>query len=216
MPRMRRASRSGFVALSGLTVLAAAAGTVPSCPGLLEPVHGVVVSMEGQGNVTLSPAGGVYVQGDQVQAIAVPDSGWQFDHWEGACSGSGNPCGLTVDSDLSVLAVFAPAPYTLTIKTVDLNGQLVADGAGARRMLPRHPDEAAYRFGGIVTVEPAAVPVADLLGRLWLFDHWVDPGEGQVSADGRVLTINMTGSDANKTATAALKPTSQPTSSTAP
>src|SRR5690606_14479981 len=60
------------------------------------------------GGSTLPAAGAhAYPGGTLVEVTATPSSGYQFDHWEGACSGSG-ACFITMDADKSVTAFFAP------------------------------------------------------------------------------------------------------------
>jgi hypothetical protein len=64
----------------------------------------------GQGTVTLNPPGGVYTHGTTVQLTAEAATGWHFDHWEGALSGTDNPATLFMDGDKSVTAFFAQNP----------------------------------------------------------------------------------------------------------
>jgi hypothetical protein len=201
MARMRRHQASAFIVGPCLVVLAAA-GLLPGCPAL-ERTHTLDVQMEGHGSVTLDPPDGTYTPGEQVLATAQADPGWRFDHWSGDGSGFANPFGIVMNSDKTLEAVFVQAPYFLLLKTVDTAGNTIVDGSEARRMLPRRPDQSAYQDGRAVVIEPPTVPVADLLGRLWIFDHWTDVGEGVIGADSRTLTITMTGSVMTKTATAA-------------
>jgi hypothetical protein len=56
----------------------------------------------------VSPSGGTYDFGTVVSLTAtpVPVSGYRFDHWEGALTGSLNPAQLTMDGNKSVTAFF--------------------------------------------------------------------------------------------------------------
>jgi hypothetical protein len=45
-------------------------------------------------------------QNDQVQLIAVPNQGFRFDGWGGACSGQGATCVFTITGNMSVSASF--------------------------------------------------------------------------------------------------------------
>ena len=56
---------------------------------------------------TISPTAGahVYNEGTVVPVTAVPASGYVFDHWSGACTGSGS-CSVTMDADATVTANF--------------------------------------------------------------------------------------------------------------
>jgi len=63
------------------------------------------VSPEGAG--TIDPSAGVhsYSAGSVVNITASPAAGYTFDHWSGACTGSGT-CQVTMDASKSVSAVF--------------------------------------------------------------------------------------------------------------
>ena len=62
------------------------------------------VTIEGQGSV--DPPGGEFDANEQVAVTATALSGWRFDHWDGALTGSDNPATLTMSADLAVTAVF--------------------------------------------------------------------------------------------------------------
>mgnify|MGYP000343349069 CR=1 FL=1 len=68
----------------------------------------VAVEPEGSGTVTVDPAQAVYHHGDAVTLTATPATGWVFDGWSGALTGSANPATLLVDGDKSVVATFTP------------------------------------------------------------------------------------------------------------
>ena len=57
---------------------------------------------------TVSPAGGQYESGEQVTLTASPASGYTFDYWDGAASGSSNTVTITMNSDKSITAYFEP------------------------------------------------------------------------------------------------------------
>ncbi|PHN06563.1 glycoside hydrolase family 44 protein [Flavilitoribacter nigricans] len=67
----------------------------------------ITTSVQGQGTVSLSPAGGIYDAGTQVTITATPATNYQFDDWSGDVSGSGNPLVVTLNGDLSVQANFS-------------------------------------------------------------------------------------------------------------
>lgn len=54
-----------------------------------------------------------YNDGSAVSLTAQPAAGYQFDHWGGACTGSGG-CNLTMSADKTVTAYFVPAPPSCT------------------------------------------------------------------------------------------------------
>lgn len=60
------------------------------------------------GNGTINPSSGSIVQ-DSIQSImAIPFIGYEFTGWGGALSGTTNPTTITMDTDKSVSATFAP------------------------------------------------------------------------------------------------------------
>ncbi|QKX07098.1 T9SS type A sorting domain-containing protein [Aquimarina sp. TRL1] len=63
----------------------------------------VSTSVSGQGTVD---GAGVYASGTQLSLKATPQPGWKFDSWSGGASGTENPLTITVNSDVSVTAVF--------------------------------------------------------------------------------------------------------------
>jgi hypothetical protein len=68
--------------------------------------YSLAVSIMGQGNVTLDPAGGTYLPGTMVKLTAIPASGWEFYHWYGDLSVSENPTSIIMDSHKIVSAMF--------------------------------------------------------------------------------------------------------------
>ena len=68
------------------------------------------------GNGTVDPPVGTYTynENEVVTVTAIPDTGWQFDHWEGGAAGTENPLSLTITADTSVTAVFTELPPQLT------------------------------------------------------------------------------------------------------
>jgi len=86
----------------------------------------VTVSPSGAGSV--SPAGGQYKSGEQVELTASPASGYTFDYWWGGASGSSPTITITMDSDKSITANFM-AQYDLTIESTE-GGNVSAPGEG--------------------------------------------------------------------------------------
>jgi uncharacterized repeat protein (TIGR01451 family)/uncharacterized repeat protein (TIGR02543 family) len=74
----------------------------------------LMVSVTGQGTVTSIPAGincrptcsATYNSGTPVDLTATAAAGYRFTGWTGACTGTVNPCTVTMNSDLSVKATF--------------------------------------------------------------------------------------------------------------
>ena len=97
----------------------------------------VTVARTGNGTITSAPAGiacggtctAGFAAGTQVTLTAVADAGNTFTGWTGACSGAVATCTLTVATDVSVTATFAPVMYTVT-------AALVGNGAGTVAATP--------------------------------------------------------------------------------
>jgi len=76
-------------------------------PGGAPTQYTLTTNTVGQGSVSLSPPGGTYNAGTVVTVTANPSSGWQFDNWSGALSGSTNPTTITMNANTSVTANFS-------------------------------------------------------------------------------------------------------------
>ncbi|NND72857.1 MAG: LamG domain-containing protein [Rhodothermales bacterium] len=75
-------------------------------------VFSVDIATQGGGIVMQSvdgePGRGDYLAGTKVDIEAFPDDGWIFDRWEGDLLGDDNPERLTIETDVSVSAIFLP------------------------------------------------------------------------------------------------------------
>ena len=76
-----------------------------------------------EGGIT-DPEAGVhyYAEGTVVNVTVVPNASYEFDHWDGACAGSG-PCQVTMDADKTVTAVLTELPLTCYALTLSHTGQ---------------------------------------------------------------------------------------------
>src|ERR1700722_3802627 len=94
------------------------------------------VSVTGSGSVTSSPTGiscpstcsASYAPGTQVTLTAAPASGWKFNGWSGACSGTGT-CSVTMNSAQSVTATFVQLTYTLAVSLTG-SGSVTSNPSG--------------------------------------------------------------------------------------
>jgi uncharacterized repeat protein (TIGR02543 family) len=131
------------------------------------------------GSGTISPSGGTYNSGTQVQLTATPSAGWVFDHWSGDLSGSTNPETITMNSNKSVTANFVQqsGQFTLTTNTV---------GSGTVSL---DPPGGTYNSGQVVTVTANA-------SAGWTFSGW----SGDLSGSANPETVAMN-SNKNVTAT---------------
>jgi len=111
--------------------------TFPSCIGS----YALTASQVGQGTVTSADGAvnctngtgscsAVYSSGTAVTLNATPANGWTLTGWSGACTG-GNPCNLTMNSNLTATANFASTGlgYTFTVNETGSGTVTSADGA---------------------------------------------------------------------------------------
>jgi chitinase len=83
-----------------LTLVVASAATVESAP----PQFSLTTAIIGSGSV--DPASGQYKRNSVVTLTAIPESGWTFERWEGAASGTANPTTVRIGGDTHVVARF--------------------------------------------------------------------------------------------------------------
>ena len=81
--------------------------------------YSLTTAVDPLGAGTITPPAGEhsYSAGTLVNITATPASGYVFDHWSGACTGSSS-CSVTMDADRTVTAIFIVATTILG----DLNG----------------------------------------------------------------------------------------------
>ncbi|MCK4340411.1 MAG: thrombospondin type 3 repeat-containing protein [Phycisphaerae bacterium] len=103
--------------------------------------YNIATTATGNGIIESSASTDTVVAGSQVMLLAIPDEGWQFDHWEGDATGEEALITLTVDADLSVTAVFVLSdldddgvpdsddncPFTPNADQADTDGDGVGD-----------------------------------------------------------------------------------------
>jgi len=99
-------------------------------------IFSLSVSTAGSGTITSSPAGincgstcsANYAIGTQVTLTAAPASGWNFNGWGGACSGTA-PCTVTMSAAQTVSATFTQSLFALSV-SVSGNGAVTSsDGS---------------------------------------------------------------------------------------
>ena len=70
---------------------------------------------------SVSSSGGEYESGLQITLTATPASGYTFDYWDGAASGSSNTVTITMNSNKTITAHFkAVEPVPLTVHFIDV------------------------------------------------------------------------------------------------
>ena len=134
----------------------------------------LTVNTSGNGTVDADPSA-PYYYGDVVTLTATADTGWHFDNWSGAASGTTSPVTVTMDSSKTVTATFTRNQYTLTVNT---------DGDGTVDADPSAP----YYYGDVVTLTANA-------NTGYHFDDWTGDASGSTSS----VTVTM---DGNKSVTA--------------
>jgi hypothetical protein len=129
-------------------VMLTGCGVVPNPPEPGEVV--LVIDVEGQGDVLVSPDGSTFIAGDRIDLSAVPDAGWVFDRWEGDVSSTDSKITILMDSDTSVTAVF------VRIESDDALLAVVPTGGGVVTLSPPGEDRGTgflFDRGEIVTLE---------------------------------------------------------------
>lgn len=187
----------------------APASTVPtaSAPVTTPPPvpHTLSVATDGSGwgVVESSPAGircpspscsATFDPGTTVTLTPAAESGSAFDHWSGACSGSG-PCQVTMDADRSVTATFTSDVRTLTVQatsklTAATDGGTVTSDSGlinCRESTGTCTDQ--FPYGAVVTLTGTA-------DAGWAFWGW-----GGGTCSGFAITCQVT-MDADRSVTA--------------
>jgi beta-lactamase superfamily II metal-dependent hydrolase len=96
-------------------------------PLLKTPTYTLSVSVNPPQAGSVSPSGGKYKSGLQITLTATPTSGYTFDYWDGAASGSSNTVTITMNSNKTITARFKvvePEPSdelgTLTVHFIDV------------------------------------------------------------------------------------------------
>lgn len=137
----------------------------------------LTTSVTGSGAISKSPNASNYPHGDTVTLTATPNTGHIFTNWGGACSGTSNPCTVTMDGNKSVVANFASNTSTLTTSVI---------GGGS---IIRSHDASSYNNGTAVTL--TAVPASSG----YIFKNW----SGDCSGTSTTCVVVM---NSNKTVTA--------------
>ncbi len=104
-----------------LTLSTVGNGTITPQPGPVAPaVNGASLALAG-------PVSGKYNAGTVVTLTPMPDAGFKFTGWSGACTGTG-ACSVTMNAAQSVTATFTatPPPTTCDDKIADLQKKVAA------------------------------------------------------------------------------------------
>ena len=110
------------------------------------PTHRLIARAQPAAGGTVS-GGGTYNSGTVVTVTATPNSGYRFDRWSGACTGSG-ACSVTMTTTRIVLAVFSTTATLTTNASPSAGGTVGGAGTynvGTRVLVAAYP-KAGYAF----------------------------------------------------------------------
>lgn len=130
----------------------------------------VKAEVQGEGTVSFLPDKTSYPAGTDITLEATPKAGNKFVRWEGAITETTNPLQITLETSISVVAVFEPADQALNL-TISGEGNII------RNTLENH-----FAHGEAITL--VAEPKSG-----WEFSHW----EGSVNHDAERITVVMDG-----------------------
>ena len=126
----------------------------------------------GEGSVQLTPAGGRYLDGTSVSALAFPKPGWTFLGWSGLDANKPNPFTVEMTADRILIPRFAQL-FNITSKT---------NGNG---YVSLSPSQQTYLAGD--TVKASAVPLTG-----WRFVGWTGDVVGATNPVSVNVVSNMT------------------------
>jgi hypothetical protein len=76
--------------------------------------------VQGNGCIIAHPDKPTYQKGEIVTIIAIPDTGWIFDHWEGDLNGTFNPTNITMNENKTITAYFTEQNISQIITITDI------------------------------------------------------------------------------------------------
>lgn len=146
------------------------------------PTYVLTMAVQPSGAGTTVPAIGqnTYSEGTVVNVSATASAGYQFDHWQGALTGTAASGSVTMTSNKTLTAVFTSAATPRYTLTMIVNGQGTTD-----------PSSGTHTYNQGTQVSIQATPAAG-----WSFDHWSGAVADQGSSS---TTVTM---DGDKTVTA--------------
>ena len=130
--------------------------------GTLTPeTYTLTMAVNGSGSITPSVGNHMYDAGDVVSISATPDSGWQFDSWDGdVANPSSSSTTVTMDADKVIIANFieiSPGVYALTVACKPSDGGNVS----------LSPAAGGNQYDAGTSVELTAIPAEDYVFSCW-------------------------------------------------
>lgn len=177
--RLETTLAAEFANIDWIEVTGSTTPTAASCSGSTTTTYTLSSTSSAGGSISVNPSGGAYAAGTVVTLTATPASGYKFDGWSGAVTGTANPVSVTMNANKAVTASFSPTTsgqYTLTVST---------SGSGT---VSKNPNLSSYAAGTVVTL--TAAPASG-----YKFSGW----SGAVSGTTSSVSVTM---NANKNVTA--------------
>lgn len=122
---------------------------------MIPPSYTITVEAD-NGSVTLDPPGGTYEEGTEVMVTAAADDDYIFSEWSGDASGSDNPATITVDADMSIVAVFT--------STVGINNLSVPENSNLGQIYPNPFSATAHITYQLKEASNVKLAVFNILG----------------------------------------------------
>jgi photosystem II stability/assembly factor-like uncharacterized protein len=144
------------------------------------------------GDVTLTPAGGVYEENTVVTLNATPNSGYEFKDWSGSISGTSNPVDVTMDGDKSITANFVEiTDITLQAEDAnDLNGTTLGTSLSGYNGTGYITIDKAGDFG-YIEWQNVQVPAGTFDVVVRSMDEWGD--NAKLTVNGTVYSCDLPG-----------------------
>jgi hypothetical protein len=131
-------------------------------------------------NGTTSPISGAFAVNEKVQITAIPDSGYQFDHWEGDLTSKNNPEEIVMSENMIVTPVFSE------VTAVDESGSVSPNSFFLEQNYPNPFNPATVIRYGIPKSSSVTIEVFNTLGQkvATLFDGFRNAGNFEVEFSG--------------------------------
>ncbi|WP_068675299.1 tetratricopeptide repeat protein [Oceanobacillus sp. Castelsardo] len=123
----------------------------------------VKTEVQGEGTISVFPNETSYPVGTDITLEAKPKAGYEFVRWEGDVTGTQNPLNMTLESSISVVAVFEP------VDQATLNLSISGEGNIIRDTLDSH-----FKQGTSIALY--AQPKSG-----WVFSHWEGSENGNMA-----------------------------------
>ena len=138
--------------------------TAPTIGGYVTGTNGAGTKVIDCGSGARTDCTATVNSGSALTLTAMPDSGYLFGGWSGACTGKASSCSVTVNADVGVTAAFGLA-RTLTV-TAPSNGTIAGADAGGEQVIACGTDCSATLIDG-ASVTLTAAPASGYALSAW-------------------------------------------------